>query len=61
MPNENKVCPFLNDFCRTDCVFHTHRIAVGADVFTCLIAAKLSDINPHQYDQVTDIAHILDR
>lgn len=62
MSNEDRnFCPFLHNLCRADCVFHTRRIATADGVFTCLIAAKLSDINPQQYDQLTEITKYLNK
>jgi hypothetical protein len=52
---EKKLCPFIKDLCRDDCVFKTHNVACGHDIYNCLIAVKLSDINEAQHDDLAAI------
>lgn len=54
MNNTKNHCPFINNTCREDCIFRTKsKIATGDGIFNCLIAAKLSDINEYQSDQLS--------
>ena len=56
MYNAKNHCPFINGSCRDDCVFKCNKIATGRDIYSCLIAVKLSEINEYQSDQLTEIA-----
>lgn len=50
----SKFCPFINSYCRTDCVFClTARLSIiGAQ--TCLLAKKLNAAKPDDLKAVSD-------
>ena len=57
---EKKFCPFVKTLCRDDCVFKTRNVAGNhGEIFNCLIALKLNDINEMQHDDLSAIWSLL--
>lgn len=57
---EKKFCPFIKGLCRDDCVFKTHYVASNnGEIYNCLIAVKLSEINEMQHDDFAAIWNLL--
>lgn len=57
----NTFCPFVNGTCKSNCMFHAKSmIATPNGITSCLIAAKLEEINEYQHDDLNDIRRAIE-
>jgi len=56
MSSNKNFCPFIQNICRSNCVFRYDNVALpNGNVSSCLIAIKLADINEMQHDDISAI------
>ena len=51
------LCPFLNEPCREECMFHCNHLISTTHVglSPCLIAVKLDQINEYNHDDLVNV------